>query len=157
MKKTLLLSLVAVLATITHAQQSKPQMGDPNADLVISEPAKNSPQNFADTNKVFTAVETNPEFPEGWEKFPDYIKANLRYPVAARNDGVQGKVFLTFIVERDGSLTNIKVVRGIGSGCDEEAVRLLKACPKWHPGIRNGHTVRVAYATPISFYLGPDN
>jgi protein TonB len=69
---------------------------------------------------------------------------------------LQGRVILTFVVERDGSLTDIKVVRGIGSGCDEEAVRALKASPKWKPGIQNGKPVRVQYSVPVAFSLAQE-
>jgi TonB family protein len=102
-------------------------------------------------NQVFTAVENSAEFPGGIEKFYEFIKATLKYPETAKQNGVKGKVFLTFVVEKDGSLNNIKVLRGIGSGCDEEAVRVIKASPKWKPGTQNGNIVRQQYTVPISF------
>jgi len=74
-------------------------------------------------------------------------------PWEALKKNIQGKVFITFVVEKDGSLTDIKIVRGIGGGCDEEAVRVMKMSPKWNPGTQNNHTVRVFYTTPISFTL----
>lgn len=104
-------------------------------------------------SKVFFAVEQEPEFVGGMEKFWEYVKNNIKYPSPALKDKVEGKVYLTFIVEKNGSLTDIKVVRGIGSGCDEEAIRLIKECPKWNPGIQNGRNVRVQYMAPISFNI----
>ena len=133
----------------------KDQKGDPNAEIRIDEPVGNSDtkQVTEDDNQIFTAVEKSAEFPGGIEKFYAYLSKTIRYPAVARENNVQGKVFLTFVVEKDGSLTDIKVLRGIGSGCDEEAVRVIKASPKWRPGQQNGRTVRQQYTVPINFQL----
>jgi periplasmic protein TonB len=133
----------------------KTQKGDPNADIVINEPVGNgdAKQVTEDDNKIFNAVETEPAYPGGMAKFYEYLGKNIHYPAVAKENNVQGKVFVTFVVEKDGSLTDIKVLRGIGSGCDEEAVRVLKASRKWTPGIQNGRQVRVQYNVPISFTL----
>ncbi|HVV55611.1 MAG TPA: TonB family protein [Mucilaginibacter sp.] len=134
--------------------------GDPNADIVINEPVGNSDVKQVteeDPNKIFTSVEKEPEFAGGIEKFYAYLQKNMHYPAIARENNVQGKVYVTFVVEKDGSLTDIKVLRGIGSGCDEEAVRVLKNSPKWTPGIQNGRSVRVQYTMPISFILQSDD
>ncbi|WPU93800.1 TonB family protein [Mucilaginibacter sabulilitoris] len=138
----------------------KDQKGDPNADIRIDEPVGNSDIKQvveADPNQIFTSVEQVPEFPGGLDKFGAYLSKAIRYPAVARENGTQGRVIVTFVVERDGSLTDIKVTRGIGSGCDEEAVRVLKNSPKWKPGIQNGRPVRVQYSVPISFTLASDN
>ncbi|MDB5025571.1 MAG: energy transducer TonB [Mucilaginibacter sp.] len=134
--------------------------GDPNAEIKIDEPVGNSDVKQVteeDPNKIFTAVEKEPNFPGGEAAFANYLGKNIHYPAIAKENNVQGKVFLSFVVERDGSLTDIRVVRGIGSGCDDEAVRVLKASPKWRPGIQNGRPVRVAYTIPISFTLQSDD
>lgn len=102
---------------------------------------------------VFTSVEQVPEFPGGIEAFGKFLATNIRYPKAARDNNVQGRVIITFVVEEDGSLSNMKVVRGIGSGCDEEAVRVLSISPAWKPGIQNGKKVKVQYSVPVSFAL----
>lgn len=107
----------------------------------------------AQEDEIFTAVEQSAEFPGGIEAFYKYLQANIRYPDEAKRNGVTGKVFATFVVEKNGDLSNIKILRGIGSGCDEEAVRVLKASPKWNPGKQNGNVVRQQYTVPISFYL----
>ena len=133
--------------------------GDPNADIKIDEPVGNSDVKQVteeDPNKIFTAVENEPGFKGGIDKFYAYLSKNIRYPAVAKENNVSGKVFVTFVVEKDGSLTDIKVVRGIGSGCDEEATRVLKASPKWTPGIQNGRPVRVQYTMPINFALQTD-
>jgi TonB family protein len=106
-----------------------------------------------DTNEIFTNVEVLPTFPGGLEQFGKFLGKNLRYPPIARENGMQGRVFCTFVVEKDGSLTDIKVARGIGGGCDEEAIRVLKSSPKWNPGVQNGRNVRVSYTVPIFFQL----
>ena len=137
----------------------KDQKGDPNADIRIDEPVGNSDVKQvveADPNQIFTSVEQVPEFPGGLDKFGAYLSKSIRYPAVARENGTQGRVIVTFVVERDGALTDIKVTRGIGSGCDEEAVRVLKNSPHWKPGIQNGRPVRVQYSVPISFTLASE-
>ena len=101
----------------------------------------------------FFVVVHEPEFPGGTKKFYKFLQNNIRYQAVAHEKRIQGKVFITFVVEKDGSLTDIKVVHGIGGGCDEESVRVMKMSPKWNPGTQNNHTVRVFYAVPISFTL----
>jgi TonB family protein len=102
---------------------------------------------------IFTAVEKAAEFPGGITQLSKYLKASLKYPAEALKNKVEGKVFLTFVVEKDGSLTNIKVLHGIGSGTDAEAVRVIKASPKWKPGKQDGKVVRQQYTVPIAFVL----
>ncbi|MBE7176725.1 MAG: TonB family protein [Mucilaginibacter polytrichastri] len=98
-------------------------------------------------------IEVMPEFEGGLQGWAKYLQRNLRYPETAVNNETQGRVTVTFIVEKDGSLSDIRVLSGIGSGCDEEAIRVLKKAPKWTPGIQNGHPVRVQYTLPINFRL----
>jgi protein TonB len=133
----------------------KTQKGDPNADIVINTPVGNGDENKVteDENKIFTAVEQEPTPAGGISKFYEYLSKNIRYPAVAKENNIQGKVFLTFVVEKDGSITDVKVLRGIGSGCDEEAVRVLRNAPRWKPGIQNGRPVRVQYQVPVSFAL----
>jgi protein TonB len=137
----------------------KNQKGDPNADIVINTPVGNGDEKAVteDENKIFTAVEQEPTPVGGIQKFYDYLGKNIRYPAVAKENNIQGKVFLTFVVEKDGSITDVKVLRGIGSGCDEEAVRVLRNAPKWKPGIQNGRPVRVQYQVPVSFALQQDD
>jgi protein TonB len=137
----------------------KDQKGDPNADIRIDEPVGNSDVKQVveeNPNQIFTAVEQAPTFPGGDGAFGKYLGKNIRYPAIARENNVQGRVVLTFVVERDGSLTDIKVLRSLGSGTDEEAVRVLKASPKWKPGIQNGRPVRVQYSIPVNFTLASE-
>ena len=103
--------------------------------------------------EVFLSVEENPEFPGGPAKLLEYVQKNLKYPMMARESDIQGKVFVGFVVEKDGSVSNVKVLRGIGGGCDEEAVRVVQSLPKFKPGKQRGNPVRVAYTLPIVFKL----
>ncbi len=103
--------------------------------------------------KDFASVEVLPEPPGGLAGWGKYLTANLKYPKQARDKRTTGRVILSFIVEKDGSLSDIKVLRGVGDGTDEEAVRVIKNSPGWKPGILNGRPVRVAYTMPIFFQL----
>ncbi len=103
--------------------------------------------------EVFLSVEENPEFPGGPGKLLEFVQKNLKYPMMARESDIQGRVFVGFVVEKDGSITNVRVLRGIGGGCDEEAVRVVQSLPKFKPGKQRGNPVRVAYTLPIVFKL----
>jgi protein TonB len=103
--------------------------------------------------EVFTIVEQMPSFPGGDQKMYEYLGKNIKYPQIARESGIQGRVFVNFVVEPDGSVSNVKVLRGIGGGCDEEAMRVVKGMPKWTPGKQRGKAVRVSYTLPVVFKL----
>ena len=103
--------------------------------------------------EVFLSVEENPEFPGGPAKLLEYVQKNLKYPMMARESDIQGRVFVGFVVEKDGSISNVRVLRGIGGGCDEEAVRVVQTLPKFKPGKQRGNPVRVQYTLPIVFKL----
>ena len=132
-------------------------VGDPNADIVINEPVGNAPKEAEVTEdnsiKDFASVEVLPEFPGGMGNFGKYIQKNFNYSPMAREQGVSGKVIVSFVVEKDGNLTDIKILRDLGLGTGQEAVRVLKASPKWKVGIQNGRPVRVAYTLPIALRL----
>ncbi|MFB6341537.1 TonB family protein [Saccharicrinis sp. FJH62] len=106
-----------------------------------------------DENVVFQIVEQMPEFPGGSDAMMKFISDNLDYPVEAQKNKIQGKVYVNFIVEKDGTVDNIKVVRSVDQLLDKEAVRLIKAMPKWSPGKQRGKNVRVSYMLPINFLL----
>ena len=107
--------------------------------------------------KDFASVEVLPEFEGGMAGWSEYLSKTLKYPDEAKKNQIQGRVTMSFIVQKEGSLTDIKVLRGIGSGADEEAIRVLNESPKWKPGIQNGKTVNVAYVMPIFFQLPVKN
>lgn len=112
---------------------------------------KSSALSTADPEKIFTAVETNPEFPGGTDALYQYLAENIKYPEAARKAKVGGRVFLKFVVRTDGSVNDVRVVKGLGFGCDQEAVRVVKNMPKWEPGKQSGRPVNVEYILPIAF------
>ena len=103
--------------------------------------------------EIFQIVEEMPQFPGGDAKMMDYVAKNLKYPQIARETGIQGRVFVGFVIEPDGSISNVKLLRGIGGGCDEEAIRIVKSFPKWKPGKQRGKAVRVSYQLPVFFKL----
>ena len=104
-------------------------------------------------DKVFEKVEDMPEFPGGEQAMMKFVAENVQYPEEAKEKEISGRVLVGFIVEKDGSVNEVKIVRGIGGGCDEEAVRVVKAMPKWKPGKEKGKPVRVSYMMPFTFKL----
>lgn len=106
-----------------------------------------------EAREIFMVVEQMPEFPGGEDSLNLFIKRNLTYPMTAVESGIQGRVFVTFIIEADGSVNDVRILRGIGGGCDEEALRVISMMPKWIPGIQRGKPVRVQYNLPIKFTL----
>jgi protein TonB len=94
-----------------------------------------------------------PEFPGGYNAIPSYISKNIVYPEKAKKEKIEGRVFVNFIVEKDGKVSDVKVLRGIGGGCDEEAMRVVREMPDWTPGMQDGQAVRVSYNVPIVFAL----
>jgi protein TonB len=103
--------------------------------------------------KVFDVVEQMPEFPGGQAALLKWIGDNIKYPAIAEENGIQGRVVCTFVVERDGSVTDVQVARSIDPSLDKEAIRVLKKMPKWIPGRQNGSPVRVKYTVPVTFRL----
>ena len=122
------------------------------AKSVKKEKASN-PDMTPDKNGVYQIVEEMPQYPGGENALMDYVSKNVVYPKEAQEKGISGRVFVSFIVEKDGSVSNVKVMRGIGGGCDEEAVRVISGLPKWKPGKQEGKPVRVSYQMPINFKL----
>ena len=112
-----------------------------------------APTSTGDGEKPLVQVEQNPEFPGGYNAMLDYLKNNVIYPPLAKRSGIQGTVFVQFVVSATGELYNIKILRGIGGGCDEEAVRIVKNMPKWIPGKQNGVAAPVVFQIPIKYQL----
>ena len=105
------------------------------------------------SNKVFDVVEEMPSFPGGTGALMSFLSSNIKYPVVAQENGVQGRVIVGFVVERDGSITDVKVMRSVDPSLDREAQRVVKAMPRWKPGKQNGSAVRVKYTVPVVFRL----
>lgn len=104
-------------------------------------------------NDVKVLVETMPEFPGGQDSLNRFIAKNVIYPNYAMEEEISGKVYVSFVVNEDGLISSAKVVKGIGGGCDEEALRLVKSMPKWKAGMHSGKKVKVRFIIPISFIL----
>jgi protein TonB len=102
---------------------------------------------------VFVVVEKSPEFPGGDDSLYAFIGRNIKYPEAAKKNKIEGRVFVTFVIEKDGQVSNAKILRDIGGGCGEEALRVVNSMPKWKPGTQRGNPVRVQFNLPIMFQL----
>lgn len=142
----------AVIASTTEVGVT----GRSNADVPTTPAGLGSSTGTAGNgNEIIEAagVEVYPEFPGGMEAWSKYIQRNLRYPGMAQDSGIQGKVYLSFVVEKDGTITDVKVVKGIGYGCDDEAMRVIKKSPRWKAGMQNNLPVRVRYDMPISYTI----
>ncbi len=133
MKKLIILSLMAVFGLTTASAQK----------TVVAE--KNQ--------QAFDVVEQMPEYPGGIKALLDYLCQNVKYPADAEKQKIEGRVIANFVVETDGSISNVEVFRPVFPSLDAEAVRVLSAMPKWKPGMQSGKVVRVKYTVPISFNL----
>jgi TonB family protein len=111
--------------------------------------------NISEQNKLYdiNTVSTAPEFPGGPQALAIYISTHLKYPTEAKENNIEGKVYIGFVIEKDGSLSNLEVINGIDGGCNEEAMRVLRNSPLWKPGTFNGNPVRTTYTLPITFRL----
>lgn len=117
-------------------------------DIAAPEPPKH-----VEETKVFTVVEQMPMFPGGDAALMSYLANNIHYPTVAAENGVQGRVVVGFVVERDGSITDVRILRGVDPSLDREAMRVVKSMPRWTPGKQNGSAVRVKYQVPVAFRL----
>ena len=107
----------------------------------------------AEPEKVFDMVEQMPTFPGGQQELMSYLGKNIKYPTIAQENGTQGRVIIQFVVERDGTITDVHVARGVDPYLDKEAVRVVQSMPKWIPGKQNGKAVRVKFTVPVMFRL----
>lgn len=136
MKKVLfVLALLLSAHTAMHAQSNQ------------------STERNASDEKIFDVVEQPPSFPGGQAALMSYLSKNVKYPEEALKDNVQGRVIVGFIVEKDGSVSNAKIIRGVDSALDKEAIRIVMSMPKWTPGRQNGRNVRTKYNVPVNFKL----
>jgi len=120
------------------------------AKEVIAQP---EPPKHEEESKVFDVVEQMPSFPGGNGALLEYLASHVKYPVVAQENGVQGRVIVSFVVEKDGSITDVRVVRSVDPSLDREAARVVSSMPRWTPGKQNGSAVRVKYNVPVMFKL----
>ena len=118
-------------------------------EVIATEPVKPKEEE----NKVFDVVEQMPSFPGGQGALMNYLNSNIKYPVIAEENGIQGRVVVQFVVGKDGSISNVHVVKSVDPSLDKEAVRVVKNMPKWIPGKLNGQSVNVRYTLPVTFRL----
>lgn len=116
-------------------------------------PPPPKPKEEEAAEEIFVVVEEQPEFPGGQAALMKFLSENIRYPVIAQENGIQGRVICSFVVEKDGSITDVQVVRGVDPSLDKEAVRVIQSMPKWKPGKQRGKAVRVRFTLPIVFRL----
>lgn len=130
---------------------TKPSPGDPPppTKIVIIE----EPQDQDNKAPIFTVVEKMPEFPGGQKAMYKYLGENIKYPQKAKENGIQGTVFISYVIEKDGSVSHAKILRGVEKSLDKEAIRVVTGMPKWKPGKQRGEAVRVQYNLPIKFTL----
>ena len=126
---------------------------DKEAEVVIAAPVE-APVEEEEEEVIFKVVETMPEFPGGSKALFKYLSENVKYPVIAQENGIQGRVICQFTINKDGSIVDVEVVRSGGDpSLDKEAVRVIKSMPKWNPGKQRGKPVRVKYTVPVNFKL----
>ena len=152
-----------VLAGVTISCSDTPSKSEPVAQpkqvtrisdsLTVEKPPVPETISSEKQDSIYLVVENMPEFPGGRKALMKYLADNIKYPKDAKKRGIHGRVFVNFIVEEDGSISNVKLLRGIGSGCDEESIRVVKAMPKWIPGEHEGKKVRVSFNVPLKFVL----
>ncbi len=134
--------------------------GDPNAKYTAPvevapapPPVEKEAEKPKEDDVVRVIVEQRPEFPDGEAALMKFLSSNTKYPTIARENGIEGTVYLGFVVEKDGSITDVKIKRSVGGGCSEEAMRVVQSMPKWKPGKQQGRAVRVAFTIPVKFKL----
>lgn len=133
--------------------ETGPETNIGEGEVVFNEPVQDIAKDSGDDNVVFTVVEQSPEFVGGMEAMMKFISKNLKYPPAARRMGVEGKVFVSFVVDAEGKIGDVQVLRGISSDCDQEGMRVIKSMPPWRPGKQRGKAVKVRFTLPINFML----
>ncbi len=144
---------VKVVEDEEKIEEDQPEIEDveiEEADTVDIEVEEEEP---VQEEQIFIVVEESPEFPGGLQKMYEYIQKNIRYPRMEKEAGIQGRVFVTFVVEKDGSITDVKVLKGVTEGLNKEAVRVIRSMPHWKPGKQRGRPVRVRVNLPINFIL----
>jgi periplasmic protein TonB len=158
----------AYTAPLVVTSEDEQALSDLNTDSEESDTTNHGTSNSGSSNGVldgsgvdddaiYTFVQEYPIFPGGDLARRSFIQKNIRYPKLAVQNKIQGKVYVSFIVEKNGSVSNVRVVQGIGAGCDDEAIRVVMMMPRWKPGKSQGHEVRVLYNMPINFILQARN
>lgn len=155
LKMVFVIPLAAVITILVSFSLTEKIVAQDKPDKAVIKGSQNELQNREDS--IYIVVEKMPKFPGGDEARVKYMSENIRYPEMARKNGINGTVYITFIVEKDGKIANVKILRGIGGGCDEEAFRVIQNMPDWEPGQQKGEPVRTLFNIPIKFSLSDDS
>lgn len=160
MKRTALFFALGLLASVVGVNA---QVIDDHLDVAVISDAEHDPRGVEifeitepDENSIFQVVETQPEFPGGMAELMKYLQKNIRYPQICKEQRVQGRVIVQFVVNADSTITDVNVVKPVNPYLDQEALRVVKAMPKWNPGKQRGEPVRVRFTLPVTFRLPAD-
>lgn len=152
MKRTMIMILLLLAVMGMQAQSQVGNLSNNGGTEVYATQSENVQSDNGDT-KVYDTADEMPAFPGGQNGLMQFISSNLHYPLVCEENGIQGRVIVSFIVEKDGSVSDVTVVKSVHPSLDKEAMRIAKSMPKWTPGRLNGKRVRVKYTMPISFKL----
>ncbi|WP_294721215.1 energy transducer TonB [Prevotella sp.] len=152
MKKIIALSALLLLLDSNLKAQNVVNPTNEKDNITILR-AVGDDSTVSDKEKVYQVVEQQPSFPGGREELFKYLAYNVRYPIDAAKNKIEGRVLVTFVVEHDGSISNVNVANSVYPSLDKESIRVVSGMPKWIPGKANGKTVRVKYTIPITFRL----
>ena len=162
MKRTALFFALGLMASVVGVNA---QVIDDHLDVAVISDAEHNPRGVEifeipeskpDENSIFQIVETQPEFPGGMAELMKYLQKNIRYPQICKEQRVQGRVIVQFVVNTDSTITDVNVVKPVNPYLDKEAVRVVEAMPKWIPGKLHGEPVRVRFTLPVTFRLPAD-
>ena len=140
-----------IVGTYRHNSSTYPVVKIPKQEIKEVAPTKNS--KISKSKKIYDVVDEMPVFPGGNGALLEYLATHVKYPVVAQENGVQGRVIVSFVVECDGSITDVRVERSVDPSLDREAIRVVSSMPRWSPGKLNGYIVRVKYSVPVAFKL----
>jgi len=140
-----------IVGTYRHYSSTYPVVKIPKQEIKEASPTKNS--KISKSKKIYDVVDEMPVFPGGNGALLEYLATHVKYPIVAQGNGVQGRVIVSFVVECDGSITDVHVERSVDPSLDREAIRVVSSMPRWSPGKLNGYIVRVKYSAPVAFKL----
>ena len=160
MKRTALFFALGLMASVVGVNA---QVIDDHFDVAVISDAEHDPRGVEilevtepDENSIFQVVETQPEFPGGMAELMKYLQKNLSYPQICKEQGLQGRVIVQFVVNTDSTISDVNVIKPVNPHFDKEALRVVKAMPKWKPGMQRGEPVRVRFTLPVTFRLPED-
>ena len=152
MNKIIVLTVCCILGALSVSAQDN-ELTQKESQFRDSAEQQNQQEISSADNNVYDVVDQMPMFPGGSSGLNAYLAQNIKYPLVAEENGIQGRVLVSCVIDHDGSVTEVQVIKGVDPSLDKEAVRVVKAMPKWTPGTLNGNKVRVRYTVPVVFRL----